>query len=212
MRHTKSTKLNQQAFTIVELLIATAVLSTILILVSFLIINVGNLYYKGINQARIQDNVRAITDEVSQHLQLSDVALPPLVTNGTTQSYCIGNTRYTFKLNAQIVTQTPHVLWRDDNPTPGGCPPINSLFLTNPSGFGSTNGVELIAPASSLTFFTISPTSPYTISIGEAYGDPALWAPPNGLNTLCQANKGQQFCATAHLTTTIVQRVTGGGS
>lgn len=178
---------NKQAgFTIIELMIATAVLSTILLLVTIVMISIGNLYYKGINQSRVQDDVRSIADDVSQNLQLSDGATT--ATNGTTHAYCIGANRYTFVYFQQISStpaagQSRHVLWRDANPTPGSCslaaPYTVNLNLATPSA----GGTELIAPNSRLTSFCISGSvtgscnpdkSPYDIQVGVIYGDSDL--------------------------------------
>ncbi len=62
----------QKGFTIIELMIATAVLSTILVMVTVVMVNIGSLYYKGINQARVQDDVRSIADEIIKNIQLND--------------------------------------------------------------------------------------------------------------------------------------------
>jgi prepilin-type N-terminal cleavage/methylation domain-containing protein len=206
----RPTALNQKAFTIIELMIATAVLSTILIMVTFMMISIGNLYYKGVNQARVQDDVRTISDDVSQHLQLSD-SLPLFAVAGDgTSAYCIGNTRYTYMLNKQVGSgpgQIAHVLWRDSNPAPNSC--SASVGFLN-SATPSADGVELIAPNSRLTFFSVSLSSPYTISIGVAYGDNNLLN-LSGLNTTCKGSIGDQFCSTGTLTTTVVQRITGSG-
>lgn len=162
---------SQAGFTIIELMIATAVLSTILVLVTAMMIKVGNLYYKGISQARTQDNARAITDELAQHLRLS---------NGSTSAggpnygaFCIGDTRYTYVLYRKVSASLPtqHVLWRDTNPTPNLCSaPLPNMNNSTPS----PGGTELIAPNSRLTAFNISGSSPYNISVGVAYGDDDL--------------------------------------
>lgn len=192
---------SQAGFTIIELLIATAVLSTILLLVTTLMINIGKLYYKGISQARVQDNVRSITDEVAQHLQLGDSFIP--VTSGPERAYCIGTTRYTFIIGVQIDHPNKHVLWRDKNPTPGNCPSVlPNLTATTPSIGGS----ELIAPNSRLTDLTITGSSPYSVSVGVAYGDDDLLN-LSGINTKCKGNIGDQFCATAKLQTIVVRRL-----
>lgn len=171
---------DQKGFTIVELLIATAILSTILLLVTVLMINIGNLYYKGINQARIQDNVRSLTDEISQRLQLGDSWLPAAGDHNE-HAYCIGPTRYTYVLYRQIsatpdATQSRHVLWRDDNPNPGSCLITGSSnvdLTSNTPSPPNLHGTELITPHSRLTDFTITGTSPdpYQVTVGAAYGD-----------------------------------------
>lgn len=207
---------SEQGFTIIELLIATTVLSMILLLVTTMMIGIGNLYYKGINQARVQDNVRSVTDEVSQYLQLNgrpplQQPLPPNP-NGT-QAYCIGTTRYTYVLYRQIGAntgspdfQSRHVLWRDTINASGSCPLAN-LNNTNPSlgtdvgGGNAKNGTELIAPNSRLMKFSILPlTSPYTINIEVAYGDNDL---------LCDTGTAND-CTTPYSNTSVMAKLVGG--
>jgi prepilin-type N-terminal cleavage/methylation domain-containing protein len=221
MKHLRRTRLNQKAFTIIELMIATSVLSTILLLVTVMMINIGNLYYKGINQARVQDDVRSISDELGQHLQLSDqgpkqAATPMNVTISghpyTINAYCIDNTRYSYVINVQVGNspsasnpQIPHVLWRDPTPSTGCMAPANL------NSAGLSGGTELIAPNSRLTDFTISPlTSPYGVSVGVAYGSDDLLN-LHGITTTCKGAVGDQFCSTATLTTIVVQRITPSG-
>ena len=206
-----------------------------LLMATVMMINIGKLYYKGISQARIQDNVRSITDEVSKHLELGDNFF--LRTSGAEQSYCIGSTRYTFILYRQIGDnplspdyQSKHVLWRDANPTPGSCPAVlPNLAASTPSA----GGTELITPHARLTAFTINGSSPYTISVSEAYGDNDLLcdngtsadcSPPAGPSSVvtklsngsqsapagtirCRGEIGDRFCATAILDTTVVRRL-----
>lgn len=220
----KQRRLGQSGFTIIELMIATAILSTLLLMVTIIMISIGSLYYKGINQARVQDNVHSITDEVSQHLELSGTSKPVRVTSpdGKTVAYCIANTRYVSIIGRQIGTgmdtdgtthQSQHVLWRDK---PTGCPaiPTNSWLDT---ATPSPSGTELIAPNARLTNFCITGAgalpcmagpSPYTISVGVAYGGIDLLNPPTSTNPACKSSTGGQFCATASLTTTVAQRLT----
>ena len=227
---------SEKGFTIIELMIATAVLSTILLLVTVLMINIGNLYYKGINQARVQDNVRSITDEVVQHLQLGDTLVPADTDhhgpNGE-HAYCIGSTRYTYFIGTQIDQPAPgssapvfqHVLWRDDNPDPASCD-ATGVNLTDSSPTTGRHGAELIAPRSRLMQFAIDGTSPYNISIGVAYGDDDLLCSPVVTDSckrnappmtqfsdfahgslLCKDSDASQFCSTAGLDTTVVRRL-----
>jgi prepilin-type N-terminal cleavage/methylation domain-containing protein len=168
----------EDGFTIIELIIATAVLSLMLVLITVLMINIGNLYYKGINQSRVQDSVRNINDSIGDQIKLSDNAPTPgtSTTDSNTHAYCIGDKRYTYVLGAQIGKDKPvgstnpylHVLWEDTNPSPGTC------FISPPAGPGQPgsnvpvdltknpasndpdgSGTELIAPNSRLTAFCI---------------------------------------------------------
>jgi prepilin-type N-terminal cleavage/methylation domain-containing protein len=211
-RHTSKTK-NQKGFTILELMVATTVLSVILLIVTSVMINIGNLYSKGINQARIQDDVRNITDDVSQQLQLSATSEQSGVDTSygpTINVYCIGNTRYSYVLNTQVnghldgLAASPiftDVLWRDNPPN---CQSTHAADLLNPP---TDSGTELLAPNSELTAFNITGTSPYTIAVGAAYGSPSLLVNPFAINAACQTTAGDQFCATASLTTTVANRL-----
>jgi len=211
----------QAGFTIVELMIATAILSTILLLVTTMMINIGNLYYKGVNQARVQDGVRTIADDVTQQLKFGDLLTggPWTVGSGVDtfheQAYCVGNIRYTYILGYQIGTgtdyltrpQAPHVLWRDANPSPGSCTEVD--LTASPTG-----GTELIPPNSRLTSFSISAstTTSYAVTVGVAYGGLDLLSGPTDSPptfVTCTGVTGDQFCATAHLTTIVAQRIAG---
>ena len=211
----KITKLsdNQEAFTIIELMIATAVLSTILLLSTVMMVSIGKLYYKGINQSRVQDATRNILDNVSQHLQLSDSdPVPAVSSDGKVKAWCVGGSRYTYVINRQIgndstKNQSPHVLWRDDNPNPGSCFPPDPNFLNNPTN--GLNGIEMIPPHSRLTAFDITAPSPYKISVGVAYGDDDVLT-GSGPETRCAGGIGQEFCATAAIkNAVVVKRLTG---
>ena len=209
-------KQSQKGFTIVEIMIATTILSVILLLASVVMIGLGRLYYKGINTNRVQDNTRAISDEISQQLQLSGANLDETATTPSgIKAYCIGNIRYTFILNRRLGANDParllslHVLWRDK--TPGsGCITNDNFFDTDVPMDGpaqpSENGVELIATNSRLTAFTISPSSPYTITIGEVFGDDDVFSGA-GIATTCNGGIAGQFCATATAVSTVSKRI-----
>ncbi len=217
--------LDQKGFTIIELMIASGVLATILLIVTVVMIGIGNLYYKGISQARVQDDTRTIIDEVTNNLRLSggSLATDTWAANNE-EGYCIGNVRYTYVLNVQIGKPPPaggpvykHVLWKDVNPTPGSCD-IGSIDLTQDTPSGG--GTEMIAPYSRLTVFcigasvsasncpygSISNSSPFPLTVGVAYGEDDLLT-LNGYDTQCKGHTGDRFCSTARLKTTAVQRL-----
>jgi prepilin-type N-terminal cleavage/methylation domain-containing protein len=213
---TEKRDMQQAGFTIVELMIATTVLSVILLLATVILSNIGGLYYKGINESRTQDNVRGITDQVSQDLKYTGGDFTgPTTENIGGQSYdyfCIGDVRYTYVIGEMIgsgtdtdgtTAKSPHVLWRDTS----GCS-SRQRFLS---------GTELINPNSRLTYFSVGPSigapaGTFQIQVGVAYGDIDLINDPDSLDASCKGGTGDQFCATASLTTTVVQRIASGGS
>lgn len=230
-------KRDQRGFTIIELMIATTVLSVILLMSTAMMISIGHLFYKGLNLSNAQDNARNITDDVAQHLRLSSAkTITPFTSTfsagGTTFSeigYCIGSTRYTAVIGHQIgqigstdsgSVATPkitHVLWRDT--TNGTCQPLD-MSLANPDipSLGprvGSDGSELIGNNSRLTAFCLGTvgnctddiSSPYTFNVGVAYGDADLLNVTQGMNVICKSGAADQSCATAYLQSYIVQRL-----
>jgi prepilin-type N-terminal cleavage/methylation domain-containing protein len=228
----RSNRLRQQGFTIIELMVATTVFSTILVLVTTVMISIGRLYYKGINQANVQGAVRTIASDVSQHLQFNDqdreVVAAKTVGGQSVQAYCIGTTRYSY-VTGVMIGDVPkdadnistssqifhHILWRD-NVGSGDCLTPADLTATNPSDAPTVvntvqgqDGAELIPDNSQLTEFSIEPnSSPYDIRVAIAFGDNDLLN-LNGFDTTCRGGIGDQFCATARLNTAAVKRLTG---
>lgn len=205
---------NQQGFTVLELMIATTVVSVVLLMVSVMMINIGNLYYKGITQSKVQDNIRSITDDVAQRISLSS-ATPKWLNSadGSLHAVCIGDTRYTYILGMQInknpsSSQTRHALWRDTIAA-GSCPTpddqnlvlmpennINSDALIGGSApasgqiYQGTNGSELLSPNARLSNFEVRGlgplnTAPYQIVVNIAYGDDDLLCGPSIAANTC---------------------------
>jgi hypothetical protein len=66
----------------------------------------------------------------------------------------------------------------------------------------------LISPLSRLTEFGIGTVGPpYSVDIGVAYGDIDLSSSPTGQDTVCKGDIGDQFCATAFLSTLVDKRL-----
>jgi len=217
--------LQSSGFTIVELMIATVVLSVILLLSTVMITSIGNLYYKGVNKSRLQDDARTIANDVSQRLELQANSTQLPGTDGETYPYgsgsiyvaaiCIGSTRYSYIEDSagqkwqigsggSAVNQVPHIFWRDTNPS-ASCTALD-LTKTNPPGSGS-DGTELISANSSVSYFSVDTTSaPYGVKIDLAYGDRTLLSGV-GLNATCKGGAGDQFCATATVSTAATPRL-----
>lgn len=143
---------NQKGFTILELMIATLVFSTVLLGSTTALIQIGKLYYKGVVSNRTQEVTRGLVDQIGQQLQFSSgvvtTAAPadyPGTINGAENDrlkfgvVCIGTTRYTYALNVQVYSGTDladdtylpetnqlhHALWRDTLPSNQNCTPVN---------------------------------------------------------------------------------------
>lgn len=201
-------KYDQKGFTIIEAMIATAILSTILVMITLMMVNIGSLYYKGINQSKIQGTTRSVTDEIAQQLELLDDTVRPQSvvppSEPGNRAYCLGTTRYTFAVDKQL-RNNQHVLWRDK----GGGGTCTAVALNTATPSVGLEGVELMPPNSRITSFTITPfTSPYEIRFSTAYGDTDLL---NGVglgeNTRCRGGKDQQFCSVARLQVIVAKRI-----
>jgi prepilin-type N-terminal cleavage/methylation domain-containing protein len=86
----------QQGFTIVELVIASAVFSTVLLVALTGFLQIGHIFYKGVANAQTQNTIRQVVGDVSQSLK--NTSTDSAVQNGTIGGYtyiCLGVFRYT---------------------------------------------------------------------------------------------------------------------
>src|SRR6185437_9676288 len=67
-------------FTIVELMIAAAIFSLVLILLSYGVIRFNQAYYGGLVQSSTQNAARSIIDNISQAIQLDGGTISPDLT------------------------------------------------------------------------------------------------------------------------------------
>jgi Tfp pilus assembly protein PilW len=198
---------NKSGFTIIELLIAMAGFSFVLLLVTVVMINIGSLYSKGINQTRIDDAARSIVDDVSNKLKYSQASsfnAPSTTNRGITYfNYCIGTAKFSLSYN-----QTTNYM-RIANNTNNSCP--------SPSLLDSTNGTNLLPANSKLAYFNIVHTgSTFTASIAIIYGNftnTNIGTISGGLNDdnlnqlKCNTGSTYQYCAVTNLSTVVSSRI-----
>lgn len=208
-------KTKNSGFTIVELMIATAVFSFVLLVTSAGVIAIGRNYYKTLTSNRVQTTARSAMDDVSRSLQFSQadsvsaVLTNPDGTPAAVKARCFGPDRYTYVINQPVINGN-HALYRDRRPSLSSCTPGNF-----------TGGVELLGPNMRLLQFDVSTANPFQISIGLAYGDNDLLstynnhgAPLGGdvtdaeaAGTSCKIVAGNQFCAVSKLESSVTSRV-----
>ena len=199
----------EHGFTIIELMIATAVFSTILLLCTFSLISIGRSYYKGITSAKTQEVARLITEEVSQAIQFGGgVVQNGTPTDGSGQDvYCIGGKRYSYIKDKQLTdgtptpTQSKHVLVVDDEPV---CGSVSSQTLSGASLEAGSR--ELMGPNMRLAAFSVTNIGNlYTVTVKVVFGDDDLL---DGTKKNClSVREGSQFCSVSELTTTVQKRV-----
>lgn len=204
-----------QGFTIIELMIATAVFAVVLVVVTAGILQVSRLYYKGVNQASTQSVVRSITDTIAQTIQFGGGAVTPTTAGAATPTapkvFCVGNQRFTYDLGWQVVDTAPnasqhqgyHGLVQDSY---SGCSSSSPQTISNPAVLGR----ELLSPNMRLSKLNVVDLGAnlYRIEVRVIYGDDDLLKAPNDPLTTCINEKaGTQFCTISELSTVVTKRV-----
>lgn len=205
----KNTKVRPSpaGFTIIELMIATTVFSVVLILCSFALLQIGRTYYKGLTASKTQEEARSVIDEISRNIQFSGSSIAPTI--GSSSVFCIGDQRYSYKLNQQVEDNTPfsthqgyHALVVDSFP---GCNTTSTPSQNLNSN--SVNGRELVGIHMRLSKLQVIAlgNNLYQINIRVVYGDDDLL---NATFDSCGGFRaGTQFCAVSELSTSIQKRI-----
>lgn len=195
------TKSSSKGFTIVELLIAVAGFSFVLILVTVVMINIGSLSSKGINQTKIDDAARYIVDDVSLRLKFNraDAFSRDSSDDPESGAYCVSNIKYVYSFNSER-----NYLYRMPQETTGCIFPANPMPIPG----GATN---LLPTNTRLTYFNISNNNPlnnkqFTIKVALLYGSPAN-AENSRMSTKCKLGSSYQYCAVTGLETVVTSRL-----
>lgn len=204
-------------FTIVELLIATTVLTVVLVGASFVLVQVGRLYYKGTITAKTQAAGRNIVDSISRPIQLrgSGVRKEPV---GPVNVLCVGNQRFTYQTQAQVGTggsRRPHAVWRDTIDNLDFCdddvPDILNTSITLTGGESMlSDGMRLFdLDVEEVTDATGTGKGIYVVTVRIGYGDDVFTTDPvSGIEDGCLSQiAGGQFCAFAVYETTVNARI-----
>jgi len=203
-------------FTIVELMIATSVFSVILLLITFGLIQVGRTYYKGITLTKTQNAARTIMDIISQDIQFSGgsinvpVSYPlpyPDLHASDLYAICIGEHRYSVKLDKQIPKETPQALNVDKYSSCNTALPLNLI-----PGSGESCNLpdcrELLDANMRIAKFSVVPdatnTGLYNINLTVIYGDTDLL---EDNHQSCKLQTGAEFCAAVSISTTVQKRI-----
>lgn len=226
-------RIHQAGFTIIELMVATTVFSFVLLICTYGIIKVGNDYYKGITEARTQENARDTIDRITQDIQFSGGAVVPIGANGASRGFCIGEHRYSFLLDKQLVNslspgpdQAKHVMIVD---SPSSACATNSpldvaalpQFLNDPAIMPALQSPEELASLNvrikpyattmigtpiyeDLIWSQPGSTGVYTVGFKFVYGDDDFLTPTH---EGCAGGAGIQFCAVSTLLSTVQKRI-----
>jgi len=211
----------QKGFTIIELMISTAVFSTILLVVLTSITQIGRMYYKGITTAQTQEVARTILDKISQEVQFSGQSSSPIAAyNAPNGVICIGKTRFFYVLN-KISRSAQHAFWVDTDNNNSGCVVgAANMNVAQPTPAGN-NGAELLAEGMRVVVLgaTSSGNNLWNIDVKVVFGADDLIESIDASGTTvsqvafpqfttCKGSQiGTQFCAVSQLTSTVLKRV-----
>lgn len=196
---------NKKGFTLVELMIATLVFSVVLLMITIGIIQISRVYYKGINEADVQNTARTVMDTVTQGIQFSGgvVTDTPTPTVGALQAFCIGNQQFSYRLGYQLVDGTAGAQQTTSSLR------MNTVSGSCPTAAAQATGQEFLSPRMRLAKLSVKQVAPgtYTVSVKIAFGDNDLFTNPTGSDPVCKSTAGSQFCSVSELTSTVYKRV-----
>jgi prepilin-type N-terminal cleavage/methylation domain-containing protein len=199
--------IDQNGFTIVELMIATVVFSMVLIVLTMGVTQITSSYYRGVTDSNTQVAARNVINTITQAIQFNGGpvdATPQAVTAGTTYGFCIGNQEYDFQLGYEVEgsnTASPplksypanHGLVVTDNVV--ACPNLsNGPTNSNLVGISSlaSGSRELLTQNMRLSELSVTQSSPgsdlYNVIVQVTYGDDDLICNADIVANSCSPN------------------------
>jgi len=194
-------KLKPKGFTIIELLIASLVFTTLLLLCMDGITRIAKVYVKNASIARTNEFAKSFMEEISQQIKFGSTIFTPVV-NGNETRLCLGGNAYSIRLNTK-----PGGVRKLADPT---CTTYSTLDFTSSESV-SPNNIRVMD-------FSVGTSSPYSIKIRVALGEDDLLQDNSGKApsvtgvTLSEIKckpgiSGSEFCAVIDLTTTVTRRM-----
>jgi len=211
-------KQQQSGFTIVELLIAASVFSSVLLIITFGLINIAKTYYKGVTTTRTQEVAREVMNDLSQSIQLSGGIVYGPTQHGNNWVICAGGKKYTYTYRQvkepidDLATQAHHGMVVQSVP-------LCTAALGPDPSFSASGAIpdsrELIGRNMRVANINLERLpgggNVYRLDVRILYGDQDLLEDSDDADTLvdrCRSNvQGSEFCAVSELSTIIDKRV-----
>ena len=210
-------------FTVIELLIATVVFSVVLLIAQTSFVHIGNLFYRGVSIINTQEAADHIFQDINGNFQnAGSVGSGQNSPAGGYDYYCIGNTRYTYRINQKVDTASTADHGTSGNfgvlkdqlagagnacsapcdPASGNCVSGTTVPFNNP--------VELLGDKMRIEQFSISQSTTtsnlYNVAIVIAYGEDGdlTYNNPSDLSTVsCKPEANNNFCAVSRVNTAV---------
>lgn len=208
-------------FTIVELMIATAIFGVIMLIIAVGVVRFTHDYYKGVVSANTQATTRSIMSQITQSLQFgTSFSATDSTTTPGSAGFCMGSVEFSYAEGQEITPtgslgahQTRHGLLQRS-----GISACSSAVKTD-DVLGTValaaSQRELLAPHMRISAFDITQLSGnvYRVHLRVIYGDDDLLSPKvtpgttDFSNENCSGVIGSQWCAVSDLTTTVDKRL-----
>jgi prepilin-type N-terminal cleavage/methylation domain-containing protein len=214
---------NQKGFTIVELLIATAVFAVVLLVAQASFLQIGHLFYRGVSINQTQEAADHIFQDINGNFQTAPSVASSINSPAGYDYYCVGNTRYTYRINNEVDTSAATAdhspsgnfgILKDTLPGAGAAcatPCSDTGGIPCPSGTVKLNNpAELLGDKTRIEKFDVTPSTStsnlYNLSIVLAYGDDntLTYHVPGDFSTVaCQGDSHNDFCAVSSINTAV---------
>jgi prepilin-type N-terminal cleavage/methylation domain-containing protein len=207
---------SSKGFTVVELTIATAVFSVVLLTALAGFLQIGRIFYKGVTVTSTQETANQIYQDISGYFQTASAVSDRGNGNGYNY-YCVGGARFTFTIDKAVDSSaTPNHsasgnfgILKDILPGNSACDaPCNDLMAGSCTGTPFQNPKELLGDKMRVLKFAITNPSAstsnfYNISISLAYGDNEVMgygtAGDPTTRYCLSGSRNQQFCSIANI-------------
>lgn len=216
-----SKKLNNNGFTIVELLIAISVFSTLLIIIVYSFIYGLDTFIKDQIVSNTQETTRSIEQNITQNLSLTPIgSYTPIksttttikstttntTTNVTSQGFCIGDYRYSYILDQQLTSNIGGLV----QDTVAGCSSTDfAIDLSNKKNLTSSSR-QLLGDNMQISQLNISPidnTNGFILTIEIDYGSNFNSGSNDYTYSCPSGNISASYCAVDKVDTYVFQGI-----
>lgn len=206
--HTSTTNGHAKSagFTIVELMIATMVFSTILVAISVGVIYFTKSYYKGVHESATQNAARGAAESIAKAIQFGGSGTD--VNQGTYKDgknfICVGGYVFVYELGKTYKA---------------GVSGSGGLYMqTQESGdcdadrenapSAAEKSKQLLGDNMRVSYLAAPRYDAYSVTVTIAYGDgDDLFTATSGRDISCKSGAGSEYCAVATVTATASPRV-----
>jgi len=220
-------------FTVIELLIATAVFSFILLISLTGFLQIGQLFYKGVTITRTQDSTRQALDSLTSDIRFASKISQSqpqntAPTGRTSKYFCAGSNRYTFVPGRMVDSSDYPAVFNSQTEDKFGLIKDTLLVSTScaspfgPGAVAFNEPVELLSNKMRVGELKIcqvgmlttidcpgGPLNPnlnnlYTVSVIIAYGNDNILQDPTTASVACNSDLStSQYCHVSKLRTTV---------